>query len=129
MLLPLKLISFAFLAACCIFLGTETALAQGQRIPRQSQKNEAESPELKRLKTVERHFGTIGAGVFVILLGLAGIGKAAWMIRPVFRGDSIWYKVGVVLLIFAGIFVILIGVDLARQGSQGKTLDQWANEL
>jgi hypothetical protein len=46
------------------------------------------------LKTVERHFGTVGAGVFVILLGLAGVGRAAWVIRPVFRNDNLCYKVG-----------------------------------
>jgi hypothetical protein len=113
------------LAVYCIVLVIDGTSAQGQMAPQQQPKPEPESPEVKRLKTVERHFGTVGAGVFLMLLGLAGVGKAVWMIRPVFRGASVWHKVGIVALILAGILIVSAGVDLAQHGARGESLDQW----
>ena len=61
----------------------------------------------------------------MILLGLSGIARAVWIIRPVFRGDSLGLKLGVVALILAVFFVIAIGAEIAKLGSQGKSLEQW----
>jgi hypothetical protein len=121
--------SWVFLAACCILLTSDLAFGQGPRSPKQPQQHESGPPEIKRVKTVERHFGTVGAGVFVILLGLAAVGRAVWMIRRVFQEDNIWYKIGLVLLICAGFVMIGMGVEIALLGVQGKSLDAWLNEL
>jgi hypothetical protein len=129
MLVIRKRASWALLAACCILLTSDTASAQGPTPSKQPQQHVSDSLEIKRMKTVERHFGTVGAGVFVILLGLAAVGRAVWMIRRVFQEDNIWYKIGVVLLICVGLVMIGMGVEITQQGVQGKSLDTWLNEL
>jgi hypothetical protein len=120
----------AFFAASYVFLATAGA-AWGQRPldTRQAKQKRAESPDLEGLQTIERYFGTLATGVVVSLVGLSAVGRALWVIRPVFRGNGLRYKVGVVLLIAAGVFVIALGVAIAQAGWQGKSLAQWLAEL
>ena len=84
---------------------------------------------MQTLKTVEAPPGTLGAGAFVILLGVSAIARAVWIIRPVFRSDSLWYKLGVVALIMVGILLIALGVEIAQWGWQGKSLERRLESL
>jgi hypothetical protein len=91
-----------------------------------------ESPEAEGLLTIERYLGTVGTGLLVIgvavLSGGAIIGRALWIIRPVFRGDDFWYKVGVVFLLGGGVLVLVVGVAMGVEIARGKSLSRWLAE-
>jgi hypothetical protein len=115
----------AVAVVCCVIFTVDEASGQQAPVKKQAEQKQPDSREVRTLKTVERHFGTVGAGAFVILLGASGIARAVWITRPVFRGDSLWYKLGVAAVVLAGIFMIAIGIEIAQWGWQGKSLDQW----
>jgi hypothetical protein len=86
------------------------------------------SPEADKLREAERHVGTMAAGIGLVIVGLTAIGRAVWIVRPAFRGDSTIHKVGVVGLVVAGVMLIGAGMGLARAGSRGVPVDKWLNQ-
>jgi hypothetical protein len=119
-----------FCAASCVFLATaDAALGQRPVDTNQAKQRRLEPKDAEGLQTIERYFGTVATGGVVILVGLSGIGRALWVIRPVFRGDGLWDKVTVVLLLGAGIFMIALGVGIAQAGWQGKSLGRWLADI